>query len=605
MSPQLYARDEIPAEFKWNLEAIYASSDLWEKDIAALQELLPTLGAYQGRFQEGPETIAEWFSLLEQAIYLVGKIRTYAHSHYAVDTTNQTAAAQNAQAMRVTAQLASTVSFAKPELLQIGADTLSEWSQTHPSLARYRHYLDQIVRQAAHIRSPEIESILGQLIDPFATATSTHAILANAELSFAPAIPGDPSMEPQPVAQGTYDALITHPDRSLRRSAYESYADAHLAFKNTMANCLITGVKQNVFLARARNFSSALEASVQEDFIPPEIFYQTIETFKQNLPIWHRYWEIRRRALGYDTLYPYDLQVPLGTENPSIPYHQAIEWILAGLAPLGPEYVETARRGLLEERWVDVYPNKGKMAGAFSSGAPGTSPLILMSYTDDIFSLSTLAHELGHSMHSYLSWQSQPILYAHYPIFIAEVASNLNQALVRHYLFATQDDPAFQIALIQEALANYYRYFFLMPTLARFELAIHQAVEQGQPLTADGMIDLMANLFAEGYGGKVAMDHDRVGITWAEFHTHLYYPFYVYQYTTGISAAHALAQRILQGGQEEVDAYLALLRTGGSQYPLDALQAAGVDMTSPEPIQSAFEDLAGLVERLGSLLGVA
>jgi oligoendopeptidase F len=279
-----------------------------------------------------------------------------------------------------------------------------------------------------------------------------------------------------------------------------------------------------------------------------------------------------------------------------------VEWIAAGMRPLGDEYVEALRRGTLEQRWVDVYPNKAKRSGAFSTGSPGTHPFILMSYTDDVFSLSTLAHELGHSLHSYYTWKYQPIVYGRYSLFVAEVASNFNQALVRDYLLRSMPDRDFQIAVLEEAMSNYHRYFFIMPTLARFELEIHERTERGEALTAQGLKQLMADLFREGYGDEVEMDEERVGITWAQFATHLYSNFYVYQYTTGIAAANALASRVSAGEEGAVTAYLDFLKAGNAVYPLDALQAAGVDMRSPESVQRAFALLESYVDRLEQLL---
>jgi len=279
-----------------------------------------------------------------------------------------------------------------------------------------------------------------------------------------------------------------------------------------------------------------------------------------------------------------------------------VELVSEGLQPLGQEYVSTMRRGLLEERWVDVYPSRGKRAGAFSTGMPGTYPYVLLNYTDDLESLSTLAHELGHSMHSHYTWESQPYIYCDYSIFVAEVASNTNQALVRDHLFRTVPDRDLQISLIEEAMSNFHRYLFLMPTLARFELEIHERVERGEALTAEGMSALMADLFGEAYGGEVVMDAARVGITWAQFPTHLYANFYVYQYTTGIAAARALAEGMLAGEDGAVERYLAFLRAGSSLYPLDALRLAGVDMTSPEPIERAYAYVGELTDRLERLL---
>ncbi|KPV50686.1 oligoendopeptidase F, partial [Kouleothrix aurantiaca] len=337
-------------------------------------------------------------------------------------------------------------------------------------------------------------------------------------------------------------------------------------------------------------------------YIPLEVFHNLIDTFRRHLPTWHRYWQVRRRALGYDKLHVYDIKAPLTGKMPNVSFTQAVDWIGAGMLPLGEEYVSTLRDGATEQRWVDVYPNQGKRMGAYSHGVPGTHPFILMSFTDDIFSMSTLAHELGHSMHSYYSWQNQPLTYADYSIFVAEVASNFNQALVRAHLLETNQDRDFQIAVIEEAMANFHRYFFIMPTLARFELELHERAERGDALTADSMIALMADLFAEGYGDEVEFDRDRVGITWAQFSTHLYSNFYVYQYATGISAAHALAGDILAGKPGTVDNYLAFLKTGGALYPLDALKLAGVDMTTPAAVETTFATLASYVDRLEQLL---
>jgi len=311
---------------------------------------------------------------------------------------------------------------------------------------------------------------------------------------------------------------------------------------------------------------------------------------------------VRRKALGVAELAPYDIWAPLTSTRARVPFEQAIDWISAGLAPMGAEYVAALRKGALAQRWVDVYPNQGKSAGAFSAGWQGTHPFIVMNYNDDLFSLSTLAHELGHSMHSYLTWRTQPFLYSDYSLFVAEVASNFHQAMVRDYLLKSSDDVGFQIGVIEEAMSNFHRYFFIMPTLARFDLEIHQRVERGQGLSAQGMIDLMAELFAEGYGDEMAFDHDRVGITWATF-GHLFVDYYVYQYATGISGANALAKGILDGKPGAVDDYLSFLKAGSSVYPLDALKIAGVDLTTPEAVEVTFGVLDEMVTRLEGLVG--
>ena len=347
--------------------------------------------------------------------------------------------------------------------------------------------------------------------------------------------------------------------------------------------------------------NSALEMMLHEHNIPTSVFHNLIEVFKKNLPLWQRYFEIRRKALGVEQLEPYDMWAPLTNVHIKIPFEQAVEWIAEGLLPMGKEYISVLRNGCLEERWVDAYPNKGKRTGAFSWGAPGTHPFIMMSYADSIFSLSTLAHELGHSMHSFLTWQNQLVLYADYSLFVAEVASNFHQAMLRDHLLKTNPERDFQIAVMEEAMANFYRYFFIMPTLARFELETHTRVEKDQPLTAESLIHLMADLFREAYGDTVHLNREYIGMTWARF-GHLYTDYYVFQYATGISGAQALSNRVLRGEPGAVEDYLQFLKSGSSVYPLDLLKRAGVDLTGPEPVEEAFALMAAYIDRLEKLL---
>ena len=595
-------RSEIAVEDTWDVESIFPSVAAWEEAVAEAPALIATLARFEGHLGDGAATLADSMEELETMMRHVARIFVYASLNYSVDMADQEAAARQDRARGLFAKARAAAAFAEPELLALEPATLEAWVENEPRLADFGHYFDQLQRRRPHVRSVEVEALLKEVSDAFNTASATHRILADADLSFEPAT-GAETTSPVEIAQSNIGALITHEEREVRRTAWEHYADSYLAHKNTMANCLAAGVKQDVFRARARRYRSSLEASLSPNHIPTEIFYNTVDTFRKYLPTWHRYWRVRREALGYDKLHVYDIKAPLTDAKPTVPFAKAIEWISKGMAPLGETYVGAMRKGLLQERWVDKYPNKGKRSGAYSSGVPGTHPFIFMSYTDDLFSLSTLAHELGHSLHSYFTWREQPYIYARYTLFVAEVASNFNQALVRGHLLHTRDDAAFQIAVLEEAMSNFHRYFFIMPTLARFELEIHERVERGEALPADTLIDLMADLFHEGYGDEVAFDHDRIGITWAQFPTHLYANFYVYQYTTGIAAAHALAQRVLADEPGAAEDYLRFLKAGDSRYPLDALQLAGVDMRSPEPLEQAFQVLAQYVDRLASLTG--
>jgi oligoendopeptidase F len=601
MSLKLRQRSEIAEEYKWNPADVFADDEAWEEALGEVEEQERQLAAYRNRLSEGPETLLACLRRREDAARLAAKINIYAAMFYSVDTADQEAVAKQDRARSTFGRLAAAGAFLEPELIQIGFDTLAEWMQQDDALKVYAHYFDQLQRLQKHVRSAEVEQVLGLVRDAFGTAANTHAVLANAELPIDPVPTSDgDTIE---IGQGNYGALISDPDRDIRRAAYEHYTDAHLRFKNTMANNLAAGVKQDVFFMRVQGYSSSLEASLYPRHIPVEVFHNTIATFRKHLGTWHRYWRVRRHALGYDALHPYDVKAPLTRDKLEISYDQAVEWVSEGMKPLGEEYVSVMRRGLLEERWIDVYPSKGKRAGAFSMGSPGTHPYIMLNHNDDVFGLSTLAHELGHSMHSYYSWKNQPLVYGRYGLFLAEVASNFNQVLTRAHLLDNSADPQFQIAIIEEAMSNFHRYFFIMPLLAQFELAIHDRVEKGGALTADYLTGLMAELFAEGYGNELQFEREREGITWAAFHTHLYYNFYVYQYTTGIAAAHALGARVSAGDGTAVDAYLDFLKSGGSRYPLETLQAAGADMSSPEPLETTFAILSDYVDRLERLLG--
>lgn len=591
-------RSAIAPEQTWNIGSVFPNEAAWEAAFAAVEASLPDLQRFQGHLADGPQTWADWLAAQEALQRSVDRVYVYASMAHNVDTTDAAATAKYDQVRGLTSRAATAVAFAEPELLAIGLPTLREWVKTTPALSVYAHYLDQLERKQAHVRSAEVEEVLGLVRDPFSSTSAIHGTLADADLHFAPAVDSDG--ESHELTKGTVGTLLLSADRELRRTTWENYADAHLTLKHGFTNCLSAGAKQTVFLSRVRRYESALDAALTSNFVPASVFHNLLDTYRRHLPTWHRYWRIRRQALGVAQFHEYDTWAPLTPRKIEVPFTRAVDWIAEGMQPLGDDYVNVLRRGMGPERWVDRSVNLGKRSGAYSSGVPGTHPFILMSYNDSIYAMSTLAHEIGHSMHSFYSWQHQPLVYSDYSLFVAEVASNFNQALVRAHLLETLTDRDMQITLIEEAMANFRRYFFIMPTLARFELEVHQRSERGEGLTADGLIALMAGLFQEGYGDEVVMDVERIGSTWMHFSTHLYYPFYVYQYATGIAAAHALADKVRQGGDAPAR-YLQFLQAGGSVYPLDALKLAGVDMNTPEPVEQTFNVLAGLVDRLEAL----
>ncbi|MBA3468625.1 MAG: oligoendopeptidase F family protein, partial [Herpetosiphonaceae bacterium] len=501
-------RSDVALDHTWDASSIFASDAQWQAAIEQVNAQLVEFRKLHGRLHEGPAVLLQALHELDEIIRVIGKVYVYSSMFYEVDTSDPAAKSKHDRAMGLFGQTMGTIAFVEPEMIAIGFPTLREWMQNEPALAIYAENIRDLERRQAHVRSSEVEQVLGLVSDAFDSATSTHGILADADLRFDPARSVEGAE--REITQGTINALLNDTDREVRRTAWEHYSDAHLATKNTMANVIATGVKQHAFIAQVRNYGSSLEAALGETNIPVEVFHQLIATCRKNYPIWHRYWRLRRQALGYDQLHVYDIKAPLTEEKLHIAYEQAVEWIVAGMQPLGEEYTAISQRGLTSERWVDIYPNKGKRAGAFSSGWQGTHPFILMNYNNDVFGLSTLAHELGHSMHSYFTWQNQPAVYANYTIFVAEVASNFNQALVRDYLFKHNQDRDFQIALIEEAMSNFHRYFFIMPILAQFELEIHQRVERGEPLNAESLNQLMFELFREGYGDEVVLDSERI-----------------------------------------------------------------------------------------------
>ncbi|MCD0176865.1 oligoendopeptidase F, partial [Deinococcus sp. 14RED07] len=483
-----------------------------------------------------------------------------------------------------------------PELLALDEGTVRGWLD-RPDFADQRVRLERILRGKPHVRSAEVEELLGAVQAPFASERGIHPTLANMDLRFGTA-------GGEKITQGNVDRLTSHPDREVRREAWENYADAHLAAQHSQAAMYATNIRQSVFLARARRYPDAITASLAPDRIPTDVVTTLLDTYRANTPVWHRYWRVRREWLGLNELREYDVKAAL-VEPRQVSYGQAVDWICQGMAPLGEAYVTDMRAGLTTERWVDYAENDGKRQGAYSNGGGRVKPFIFMTWNGTMNSYSTLAHEIGHSMHSLLSMREHPYSVPRYTLFHAEVASNFDQAMVRAHLLKQareSGDTTFEVQIIEEALSNFHRYFFIMPTLAAFELEAYRRVEAGGTLSAPDLNTLTADLLAQGYGDGVTMDRERSGSLWAQFSTHLYANFYAYQYATGISAAHQLLETFAGDPDAARENYLRFLRSGGRLDPIDALREAGVDMLSPAPVQATFRTLEGYVARLEELL---
>jgi oligoendopeptidase F len=597
-------REDVSLEQTWSRESLFESWAAFQAEANDITARLPELAAFAGKLSS-PGVVADWLEAYTEMSRRVARLMVFTRMAAAVDTSDAEAKAKHGQLMSLLGKFNAACAFAEPELLTAG-EKLLDWAKQEPRLNLYYHYFDDLLREQQHTCSPEIEKVLGMLQDPFAGTFQTYRELTDTDLKFPDAI--DTSGALQPVMQsGVPPTGIQSSDRVLRRNAWEHFCDGHRAVENTLANNLVTSIKQHVFLARVRGYGSVLQSRLSPANLPVDVFHNLVNTFKANLPVWHRYWAAKRRALGVEQLHPYDIWAPLVDDPPHVTYRQAIEWICAGLEPLGSAYVDVLRRGALHDRWVDYAQNEGRGQGAFANPAYGSHPFVFSTFDGSLMSMSILAHELGHAMHGYWADMNQPQIYIGAlargrSSSVAETASNFHQAMVRAHLSqAKADDRSFQLALIDEAMFNFHRYFFIMPTLARFEYEVYSRAEHDQPLNAAVLNTIMRDLYAEGYGDTMTDDPQRTAITWGEF-LHLYMPFYTFQYSVGISAAHALAERILAGEAGAAGQYLEFLGAGWSLYAPDLFKLAGVDMTQPEPIVRTFAVMQKLVEQLESLV---
>ncbi len=591
-------RSQLPVEQTWSLETVFASEQDWRLALEAVRASGTQLAVFQGRLAESGALLLEALQTQDR-LFLAAQIMTmYPSLLSATEGTNTHYSSLSAEAGAASSALAGAAAFMRPELLTLTPEQLQAMMRDEPQLGVYQHSLHILAQQKDHVRSPEIERLLAQVQEPLGSASAISEAASDADMKFAPIAGG------VVVSHTSVGELLSGTDSSVRKAAWESYADGHLAFQNTLAATLQGSIKAYVFNAQARGYGSSLEMSLSNNHIPVQVFENLLETFKANLPTWHRYWALRKKAMGGE-LHTYDIPIydspaPL-IASPKMSFAEASRVILEGMKPLGANYHAIMQKGLFEQRWVDWGQNEGKGAGAFSSGAQGTHPFIFQSWSDDLYSMSTLAHELGHSMHSYLTRTTQPTVYAEYGLFVAEVASNFNQAMVRADLLKKADSKETKLAILEEAFANFHRYLFVMPTLALFERELYSHIESGGAINAPYLSERLVALLSQGYGGHVTIDAERLGSGWMNF-GHLYAPFYVYQYATGIAAANALAKDVLEQGQVAAENYLRFLSAGSSDYPLEVLKLAGIDMSRPEPVQRGFEVLKSMVDELEQLL---
>ncbi|MDT2048079.1 oligoendopeptidase F [Priestia aryabhattai] len=591
-------RSEIKIEDTWRLEDIFETDEAWEKEFQAVKALVPEMEQYRGKLGESADTLFKALQQQDELTMRVSKLYTYAHMRYDQDTTNSFYQGLNDRIKTLYTEIASALSYVTPELLAVDEATLKQYLEESKDLQLYAHALDEVNRERPHILSESEEAILAQASEALGASSNTFGMLNNADLEF-PSIK-DENGEEVEITHGRYIRFLESSDRRVREDAFKAVYDTYGKFKNTFASTLSGTVKKDNFSAKVRNYESARHAALSANNIPEEVYDNLVATVNEYLPLLQRYIDLRKKVLGVDELHMYDLYTPLVQDvKMEIPYSEAKDYLLKGLAPLGEEYISILKEGF-ENRWVDVHENKGKRSGAYSSGTYGTNPYILMNWQDNVNNLFTLAHEFGHSVHSYYTRKEQPYPYGDYSIFVAEVASTCNEALLNDYLLKTIDDEKKRLYLLNHYLEGFRGTVFRQTMFAEFEHEIHVRAQNGEPLTPELLTKLYYDLNKKYFGDNLVIDEE-IGLEWARI-PHFYYNYYVYQYATGFSAAAALSKQILEEGDAAVERYLGFLKAGSSDYPIEVLKRAGVDMTTAEPIKEALEVFKEKLEEMERLL---
>ena len=594
MSDVLKRRD-IAEKYKWNLNHIFPSEQSWVATIEKIENQIDQLISLKGTLGTSASTLVKFLELKTETGLLFEKVAVYARMHEDENTKDSKRQAMVQKLSPLRLKYSSGLSFFVNELLNIEETTIQSFYEQEEKLQFYKPYLDEIFRSKEHILSPEKEEVLAQT-GLLYSADDTFRKLNNADMTFDPIITEDGKL---PLTNGNYATYLNSPKRHIREQAFKNVYKAYSGLKNTIASTMLGNIKKDVFYSKIRHYPSSLEAALFDDNVSLEVYENLIDTVKKNIAPLHKYVELRKKTLDLDSLHMYDMYVPLvdGFDK-EITYEEAYDTMKKALAVLGDEYVsllEEARTG----GWIDVFETEGKRSGAYSWGPYGTHPYVLLNHKENLDSMFTLAHEMGHALHSAYSDKQLPYLYAGYSIFVAEVASTVNEVLLMRYLLANSDDKEMKIYLINEFLDKFKSTLYRQTQFAEFEKIVHEKVEQDEPLTGDDMNRIYLQLNRDYYGDSLVHDEE-IQYEWSRI-PHFYNAFYVYQYATGFSAAIAIAEKILTEGEPAVNDYLAFLKSGGSDYPIELLKIAGVDMSSPKPIDDALQYFAKLVAELEEL----
>lgn len=598
---QLPKREELPENLTWDLTKIFSSDQEFDEKYLELSEELKQSEKHKGTLDQGASQFLNAIEFVLRVYRQTEVIYVYAHLKNDQDTGNTDYQALYARASSLFSKVSEAVSWFEPEILQLSDDQIWQYFKEEPKLEVYRHYIQQIVDNRAHVLSAEQESLLAGAGEIFDASSDTFAVLNNADLVF-PTIEGENSEIVQ-LSHGVYGQLLESTDRRVREAAFKGLYSVYEQFRNTFASTLGTHIKGHNFKAKVRNYSSAREASLSNNHIPESVYDTLVDVVNKHLPLLHRYMELRKRLLEVEKLHMYDLYTPVLGEAPiTFTYEEAKEKALEALKPMGEEYMAIVEKAF-SERWIDVVENKGKRSGAYSLGSYDTNPYILLNWHDTLDQLFTLVHEMGHSVHSYFTRSNQPYVYGDYSIFLAEIASTTNENILTEYLLETEKDPRVRAYVLNHYLDGFKGTVFRQTQFAEFEHFMHTEDEKGVPLTSEYLSDSYGKLNAKYYGPAVEEDPE-IKFEWSRI-PHFYYNYYVFQYSTGFSAASALAKKILNQEPEALENYLAYLKAGNSDYPVEVMKKAGVDMTQAAYIEDAmsmFEqrlnELEELIDRL-------
>ena len=595
---EILERKDALKENTWDLESLFKDFHAWDESYKRALEMANKFESYKTKVVSSSNSLYNALSESDELYRIVQNLYSYSSMKLDEDTREGRSQALSDKALGLYVEVNEKTSFLTPEILTLEESTLEKFYEEEPKLKLYKQSIDDIMRQKSHVLSAREESILAQMGEVADSPQKIYSMLNNADLKF-PTIKDENGKDVE-ITHGNFIPLMESKDRTVRKAAFEGLYSVYEGYKNTFAATLNGDLKKNIFNSKIRNYNSSREASLDENNIPVKVYDNLIHSIHNNLDSMYKYMEIRKRALGVEELHMYDLYTPIVKDvDFKIPYKEGIEIIKKGLAPLGEEYMEVVEEGF-NSRWIDVYENRGKRSGAYSGGSYDSKPFILLNYHDTLDNVFTTAHEMGHSVHSYFSRKNQPFVYSGYGIFVAEVASTTNECLLMDYMLNNIEDKNEKLYLLNHYLEGFRTTVFRQTMFAEFEKTINEYLESGEALTAEYLCEEYKKINELYYGPNVIVD-DEIAMEWARI-PHFYYNYYVFQYATGYSAAVAFSEQIIKEGKPAVERYVNFLKSGSSDYPINVLKKAGVDMTTEEPVNNAMKLFAKLVDEMDRLI---